>query len=650
MRRMIRRLLVFSLVGLVARAEPSTLPARREQGALVFDGLPETPKAVTVRLSQYLNVRGASFADWTGDGAMLVSTRFGDTTQVHRVGGPREYRQQLTFFDEPVRGVMTDPADPKRLLLSMDAGGGEFYQLHRLDLATGRTTLLTDGASRNEGARFSRKGDRFAYVSTRRNKADFDLWVQSIQDPASATLECELAGQWTPLDWSPDDRRLLLLHYVSINDSYLHVYDFATKKLTELRPHPGKVISFGAAAFLADGSVLATSDEEAEFLRLVRLDPSQPEKKPEPFGAPVSWDVTDLRVSADGKRLAYAVNEGGATGLYLGRTSEPAKARRVPLDKGVIGAMRFDASGKRLGFSFNGASAPDDAWVADTDSLKVTRWTFSEVGGLDAAKFVSPELVEFESFDGRKIPSWYYRPKAATGPLPVIIQIHGGPEAQSQATFSSVAQYWVNELGAAVLMPNVRGSSGYGKSYLRLDNGAKREDSVKDIGALLDWVAKRPELDASRVAVIGGSYGGYMSLASLTRYSDRLRCGVDVVGISHFVTFLEHTEAYRRDLRRAEYGDERDPELRALLDRISPLTNAASIRKPLFVVQGANDPRVPASEAEQIVKTVREGGGAVWYLLAKDEGHGFSKKKNRDAYLAATSLFFETHLLNQNAP
>jgi dipeptidyl aminopeptidase/acylaminoacyl peptidase len=208
------------------------------------------------------------------------------------------------------------------------------------------------------------------------------------------------------------------------------------------------------------------------------------------------------------------------------------------------------------------------------------------------------------------------------------------------ASFSPAVQYWVEAFGATVILPNVRGSSGYGKAWLQLDNGEKREDSVKDIGALLDWVAAQKDLDAGRVAVLGGSYGGYMTLASLTTYPVRFACGVDVVGISHFVTFLEHTESYRRDLRRAEYGDERDPKMRALLDAISPLTNAAKVKRPLFVVQGANDPRVPASEAEQIVKTVRAGGGDVWYLLAKDEGHGFVKKKNRDAYLAATTRFF----------
>ncbi len=640
------RLLVAALLSLLPlaalRAEPA---ARREVGALVFDGVPEVPKAVTSRLSQYLNVRGAGLSGWSKDGALLVLTRFGDTVQLHRVAGPKQFREQLTFFDEPVRGALPDPSDAGRVVLSMDAGGGEFYQLHLLELATGRTTLLTDGKSRNESPLFARAGGRIAYVSTRRNGTDFDLYVQSVNDPAGARRVKELQGQWTPLDWSPDDTRILLQHYVSANESSLHLVDAATGEMQEVRPPAGAKVSFASARFLGPGAIVTATDEGSEFRRLTRIDLKTREAKVLAPG--LSWDVDAIEVSRDGRRMAYVANEGGASALYVCGTKVGDKAHRIELPEGVVGGLEFDDKGERIAFSLNGATAPDDAYVLEVKSGKATRWTYSEVGGLSTSKFAVPTLVDFPSFDGRRIPAWYYRPREASKKLPVIINIHGGPEGQSMATFSSVAQYWVAELGAAVLFPNVRGSTGYGKTYLQLDNAEKREDSVKDIGALLDWIATRPELDASRVAVIGGSYGGYMTLAALTHYSDRLRCGVDVVGISHFVTFLEHTEGYRRDLRRVEYGDERDPAMRALLDKISPLTNARNIRKPLFVVQGANDPRVPASEAEQIVKTVREGGGEVWYLLAKDEGHGFAKKRNRDAYLAATSLFFETFLLGR---
>jgi dipeptidyl aminopeptidase/acylaminoacyl peptidase len=278
-------------------------------------------------------------------------------------------------------------------------------------------------------------------------------------------------------------------------------------------------------------------------------------------------------------------------------------------------------------------------FVYDFGKRTLSRWTESEVGGLDTARFPLPELVSFASFDGLEVPAWVYRP-AGAGPHPVIVNIHGGPEAQSQPVFNSLFSYWTNELGAAVVSPNVRGSSGYGKTYLQLDNGKLREDSVKDIGALLDWIAAQPDLDQERVIVYGGSYGGYMVLASLVHYDDRLLGGVSVVGISNFVTFLENTESYRRDLRRVEYGDERDPEMRAFLEAISPLNNAEQITSPLFVAQGFNDPRVPYTESEQIVREVRGNGVEVWYLLAMDEGHGFAKKPNRDYFQAATSMFF----------
>ncbi|MFW5660770.1 MAG: alpha/beta hydrolase family protein [Oceanicaulis sp.] len=272
------------------------------------------------------------------------------------------------------------------------------------------------------------------------------------------------------------------------------------------------------------------------------------------------------------------------------------------------------------------------------------RWTQSEVGGLDASSFVEPELITYESFDGLEIPGFYYRAEGE-GPRPVIIDIHGGPESQERPGFNTSIQYWVNELGVSVITPNVRGSSGYGKDYVAMDNGFNREDSVRDIGALLDWVAGQPELDSERVVVYGGSYGGYMVLASMTHYSDRLAGGINIVGISNFVTFLENTNGYRRDLRRAEYGDERDPEMRAHLEAISPANQAERITAPLFIIQGANDPRVPASEAEQILAAVRAEGGDPWYLLALDEGHGFAKKSNRDFQRQAETMFL-TEVLN----
>ena len=399
-------------------------------------------------------------------------------------------------------------------------------------------------------------------------------------------------------------------------------------------------VGFAGAAFDASGEgVYVIHDHGAEFKQLHHLEVVSGETTG--LSTHIPWDVSSMTLSPDRERLAFAVNEGGMSKLHLlevsGARVERLEAPELPV--GLIAGLSFDPDGEALAMTLNTPRSPSDTFVYELSDRALARWTRSEVGGLDTAKFPVPQRVEFESFDGLEVPAWLYRPEGA-GPHPVIIQIHGGPESQSRPGFSSTYAYWVNELGAAVIRPNVRGSRGYGKTYLGLDNDVKREDSVRDIGALLDWIETQPGLDASRVVVYGGSYGGYMVLASLVNFDERLLGGVSVVGISSFVTFLENTQSYRRDLRRAEYGDERDPEVRAVLERISPLNNAERIASPLFVAQGYNDPRVPYTESEQIVAAVRDNEVPVWYMLAMDEGHGFRKKPNRDYFQAATVLFF----------
>ncbi len=629
----------------------------REQGNLVIDGVPEIPKRIVDRSNQYLSARGAAFLDWEPSGAgMLIATRFGDTSQVHFVQAPGMDRQQLTFFTEPVSSAVYGAKHADRgFFFRMDTGGAEFFQYYWFERATGSYTLVTDGKSRNETFLPSNGGARFAFSSTARNGKDFDIHVMNGFDGRTVKRVRDCEGQWNPLDWSRDDAQLLLHHFVSINESSLWTLDLVTGESKQLNPKEGKRISYSDAAFAREGQgktaggVFYTSDEDAEFRQLVYADLTS--GKQEVLTPGLRWDVDSLALSPDGNWLAYVANEGGTSALYLAPADKPlavkTRATRIALPKGVVSHIKFDMQSKRLGFAISTAQSTSDAFSVELKSRKLTRWTFSEVGGLNASLFLSPELVQYTSFDDRAISAWYYKPRTADAqhPAPVIINIHGGPESQSTAAFNPLIQYWANELGAAVLVPNVRGSSGYGKTFLELDNGAKREDSVKDIGHLLYWLGERPELDAKRVAVFGGSYGGYMVLAAMEAFPERIKCGVEIVGVANFVTFLERTEAYRRDLRRAEYGDERDPEMRKYLTRIAPTTNAAKIKAPLFVAQGKNDPRVPASQAEQIVKTVREGGGKVWYLLAKDEGHGFQKRVNRDFFNNATTLFFEEYLL-----
>ena len=646
----------FAVVAAPAFAQNADVK-REVVGNRTSENIPAIPADLIEQLNRYQNTRGAGLAGWTRDGCLLIGTRFAETAQAHRVCQPLGMREQLTFYPEPVGGITPAPAKAWRdgFVFAKDKGGDEFSQLYWFDNATRSITLLTDGGrSQNGGTTLSRDGGLMAYSSTARNGTDRDVWLRNTRTGETKLL-VDAGGNWSPMDFSPDGTQLLVMKYVSAAESYPGEVDVATGKLT-LFPVDGGKASFGGFAFAPDGkSVYFVSDEPLqgkpqEFKTLRYHDPAS--GKFEVLTAHIPWDVEGFTLSDDGRHLAYTTNEDGIDRLHLLSLPDHKEIRLPPLPVGVMGGMAFSPDGGRLALSMNSATSPSDVYVIDLAAAMVTRWTQSEVGGLDAAKFIAPTLVRYPTFDKvdgkqRTIPAFYYKPTkpSKTGKYPVVINIHGGPEGQSLPSFSATAQYLANELGVAMLVPNVRGSTGYGKTYLSLDNAEKREDSVKDIGALLDWIAKQPELDASRVGVMGGSYGGYMVLAALTHYSDRIRAGVDVVGISHFGTFLKNTERYRRDLRRAEYGDERDPAMNAVFERISPLNNAAKIKVPLFVAQGRNDPRVPYTEAEQIVKAVRGNGVPVWYLLYADEGHGFAKKANNDWFGAATMLFWQQYLL-----
>jgi dipeptidyl aminopeptidase/acylaminoacyl peptidase len=364
--------------------------------------------------------------------------------------------------------------------------------------------------------------------------------------------------------------------------------------------------------------------------------------------------VTTFALSGDGKRGAFVTNEDGASRLYLlnTRTGRYSLVEKIPI--GIISNLSFSPDNRHLAMDLSTAQTPSDVYVMKLSkkperASSMVRWTISEVGGLDTRTFVEPDLFHYPTFDmvgeqQRTVPAFLYMPESGK-PHPVIIYVHGGPESQYRPSFSSMFQMWVAELGAAVIAPNIRGSAGYDSEYLSLDDGDKREDAIRDIGALLDWIALQPELDANRVAIYGASYGGYAVLASAVHYSDRLKAGVDVVGISNFVTFLENTEDYRRELRRHEYGDERDPDMRAILEQISPINNVDRIDIPLLVVQGRNDPRVPARQSEQIVRALRERGRPVWYIEALNEGHGYDRKENIDVYEQAAILFLQKYLV-----
>ncbi|HXE57411.1 MAG TPA: S9 family peptidase [Gemmatimonadales bacterium] len=618
---------------------------------LVAEGIPPIPAVLADEVRRYTEYRSAGLADWhPRRREILIATRFGNTTQVHRVKFPGGARSQLTFFDEPVGGATYEPTTGEYFLFLKDEGGNEFAQIYRHDVGTGAVTLLTDGGrSQNGGIRWAHGGHRIAYGSTRRNGADRDIYVMDPRDPATDRRVLEVSGGgWSVQDWSPDDRRLLVAELRSVNQGDLWLVDVATGATERLTPSPPTdTVAYGPARFAPDGrSVYLTTDQGSEFRRLARLDLAT--RRLTPLTPDLAWDVEAFELSPDGRTIAFTVNEAGVSRLRLldTRTGAHRPVRSVPV--GLVGGLDWSSDGRELGFGLSTARSAADVYSLDVRSGRLTRWTESETGGLDTSALPEPELVRWTSFDGREITGFYYRPPARfTGKRPVLITIHGGPEGQARPGFLGRTNYFLMELGVAVIYPNVRGSTGFGKTFVKLDNGMRREDAVRDIGALLDWIAARPELDASRVMVTGGSYGGYMTLAVATTYDDRICCSLDVVGISNFVTFLQNTERYRRDLRRVEYGDERDPAMRAFMERIAPVNNAHRITKPLFVVQGGNDPRVPRSEAEQIVAAARRNGTPVWYLLATDEGHGFAKKDNADFQFYATVRFMRQFLLRE---
>lgn len=624
---------------------------RYQQDNLTAENIPVIPESLVAKLGSYQNVRSALFCDWLpADKGMLIRTRFAEATQIHRVEIPKGMRRQLTFFNEPVGGglVCPDPGAPY-FLFGKDSAGDEQNQIYKFNYDRDSCELLTDGVSRNDSYVWSNSGDRYAFSSTMRNGRDFDVWLGNLEGQKSFTLVTQQSGSWEPVDWSPDDRCLIVLRYVSANESYYYRLNITDKNLVPFNPVEQK-IAYGKARWSRDGKgIYVISDQFGNFKQLLYYNLTA--KKFNILTEKIPWDIEDFDLSPDGKRLALISNEDGWGNLYLGR-AETGALEKASLPLGQVAGLKFNPDGSRLALVINTSRTPNDVYAWETATGKLTRWTESETAGLATDNFTEPELIQYPTFDSssgrpRMIPAFYYRPLGTKPPYPVIIICHGGPESQFLPDFAPLTQYYCNELGVAVIFPNVRGSSGYGKEYVKLDDWEKREDAVKDVGALLDWIAGNPHLDARRVAMSGGSYGGYMALAVMVHYADRLCGGVDLCGISNFVTFLENTAEYRRDLRRVEYGDERIPAIREFLNRISPLTNASAIRKPLFIIQGKNDPRVPVTEAEQIVNAVRRNGIEVWYLLADDEGHGFQKKKNRDFYNQAYILFLEKFLRNK---
>lgn len=649
----------FSIVLTITVAVVSSAPASTADDFIApgdnmtLYNIPPVPESLARKVDQYANYRSAGFAEWHPELLeMIVQTRFGDTSQVHRVAGPKAMREQLTFFREPVLGVTDYHLTPQGrdfFTIRMDVGGDEFYQLYRFDDELRERILLTDGEKRHGGGLIAERTGQMMYtkVDADADGAFTEFWVVDPLHPDSDELVAtRRGGGWYPMDWSPEATELLVMEYTSVNESDIWVLDVASGEMTHLLP-PGaddRRISYRGGQFQTTGEgFYTTSDAFGEFRELMYIKRDSLEHVR--LTEAIAWDVEDFDLSPDGRRVAFAVNEGGRSALYLLDTTTEKYAPVTTIPSGVLGGLQWHSDNRHLAFTLTTASIPADVFVLDAPTGVLTRWTYSETG-TDTSGFPDAERIEWESFDGRTISGFLYKPPAKfTGKRPVIVNIHGGPEGQSRPRFQGRWNYFLNELGVAIIYPNVRGSAGFGKTFVRLDNGMQREGTYKDIGALLDWIGTRDDLDAGRIMIRGGSYGGHMTLATATRYSDRIACSVNLYGISNLRTFLENTQGYRRDLRRAEYGDERDPEIRAWMDRTAPLNHVNAIRKPMLIQQGVNDPRVPKSESDQIVAALEETGTPVWYLVFDDEGHGFRKKPNADFAFYTVILFAQEYLL-----
>lgn len=652
---LIATLLIAAGTASAQQAAPETTVA--PPAAMVLENVPPVRASLASQVAKYNEFKPTSFASWHPTRLeMIVSRRHENTPQLFRVAKPGAPLELMTDYAEPVRSAQYEPRHGKFYVFGRDTGGNEVFRAYRRNAGSADAIPITPDNRRVQDTAWAKRSGRLLYVTVpvgRQGSNDQINSTISIVDPTQpeqARVLAELpGGGWGSFAFSHDEKQLVYSEYVSANESYLWLMDVASGKSRRLTEKGGKgeaPVAYGNAVFSRDGKgIYTTSDRGSEFRRLVHIDLAS--GKETVLTPEINWDIDEFDLTEDGKLLAFVANEDGTSVLRMMRTSDRKLVAQPELPMGLIGRIEWHDNNRNLALSLSSARSPSEVYSIDATTGAVTRWTRHEKMDVDTNKFVEPSLVRWKSFDGREISGFVYRPLASKfpGKRPVVINIHGGPEGQSRPGFLGRNNYYTDEMGLTVIYPNVRGSSGYGKSFLKLDNGKLREDSVKDIGALLDWIATQPDMDASRVAVVGGSYGGYMTLAVSTMYPERIAAAIDIVGISNFVTFLERTESYRRDLRRVEYGDERDPEMRKWMEATAPANNAARIKKPLFVVQGKNDPRVPWQEADQIVATVKKNGTPVWYMTANDEGHGFGKKANADYLFYATIDFFNTYLL-----
>jgi len=632
------------LTGSLLTAQGAALPVPSH---IRTDGLPPIPGAIVEKLRPYGQFRRASLLSWhPARRAMLVSTTTGSSPQVHAVDAPGAQPKPLTSVKEGVSGAAAfSPAGGDWFVYRKDTGAAETHQLWRFEADGAPAVLLTDGKSRNGAPVWSSRSGRIAFDSNRRNGKDRDIYVLDPADPSSSRMVMQVAGSWYVAAWAPDDRSILAVEMLPGNDTALWSVEVDTGKRTPLTDDKPASI-WSSAEYAPDGrTIYAVSNRGSELSRLWRWRDGR--------WAPLTSDgdsVESSSLSPDGATIAIVFDRDASSRLELLDTSTLKPRVQPRLPAGQITNLQWHRSGGEVGFTFGSVQMQGDVFSVDAKSGTITRWTNSPVGGIDAATLPEPEIVRWKSFDGRMISGVLYRPPSSfTGRRPVIVNIHGGPnDARERPRFQGRSAYFLNEMGIAIVYPNVRGSFGFGRAFEKLDDGKRREDAVRDVGALFDWIAQRPDLDASRVMVTGASYGGYMTYAVAARFPDRVRCAFAGAAISDFVTYLESTEPGRQEDRRAEYGDERQPGMREFLTSVSPLSMAGRIKSPLMIAHGRQDARVPIAQAESMHAAAKANGVPVWLVVYDDAGHeNFPRTlANSDFNFYTWILFAEKHLLN----
>jgi dipeptidyl aminopeptidase/acylaminoacyl peptidase len=645
--RSLLRIAVLALSGAGLAAQDAAVPV---PASVKAEGLPPIPASIASQLEPYRQFRRAQLLSWhAARRQMLVATVTGKASQVHAVDAPGTAPKPLTDVPGGVPAGVAgaawhSPAGGDWFVYRKDTGAAETHQLWRHDSA-GQPVLLTDGNSRNGAPAWSAKSGRIAFDSNRRNGKDRDIYVLDPKDPSTSRMLREVSGSWYVAGWSPDDRTIIAVEMLPGNDTALWLVEVETGKPTLLTSD--KVPSIWSSAHYApDGrTIYAVSNRDSELARLWRWrDNTWTPLTPE------GDSVESAAVAPDGATIAVVFDRDASSRLELldARTLQPRL--RPALPAGQITDLEWHPSGSEVGFTYGSISMQGDVFSVDAKSGAVTRWTSSPVGGIDAATLPDPVIVRWKSFDGRMISGVLYRPPARfTGPRPVMINIHGGPNnTRERPRFQGRSAYFLNELGIAIIFPNVRGSFGFGRTFEALDDGMKREDAVKDIGALLDWIDAEASLDSRRVMVTGASYGGYMTYAVAAMYPGRIRCAFAAAAISNFVTYLENTEPGRQEDRRAEYGDEREPKMRAFLTAASPVTNAGKIKAPLMIAHGGQDARVPLAQAESMHQAAKANNVPVWLVVYQDAGHeNFPRTRTNDDFnFYSWILLVQKYLVN----